>query len=617
MTSGKRGVWGSALLIVGLALMLVGERVLGVEQRMLGSVLGLCIVLAAVVMRSVAARSAVGDARAVELRLLAAYGGVVVAIALYGLTTDTGLGLLNPGGDAARTRVVGVLSVLWLVAMTLSLSAVLFIELAYRNMPIPESVELRRVRASLHSGLTLALTVIFVLSIGYVATERDVRKDVSYFKTAEPSDGTRRMLQKLEKPVRAVLFYRPGSDVLAAVQPYFAALAETGKLSFQVRDYALAPGLSTKHKVTDNGNVLLLFGEGEEERGQLMRVGSELTEARRTLRTLDGTFQQSFSKLVREPRGIFLTVGHGEPNSKSSESASGDTTTFMLDVLKRLNLRYASLGVSHGLGREIPPDGNAVAIMGPTEKLMPEEVETLVAYWKNGGRLFLMLDPDVDVGLKPLLDALGLTILPGVATSTSHHMVGRHNASDHAVVYSNQYTSHPTVTTLSRNQREVATVFYRGGALAKTEQPVMPKPLITFPLRSTGVFFRDLNGSFNMDPGEAQEALQLMAAVVARGENGKEARAVVIPDGDFMTDKVASNKGNYLLFVDSLAWLIGNEEISGEVSSEEDLPIEHSRDADKLWFYLTSFAVPVPIALLGYVVTRRRRERGGVTRSAS
>jgi hypothetical protein len=53
------------------------------------------------------------------------------------------------------------------------------------------------------------------------------------------------------------------------------------------------------------------------------------------------------------------------------------------------------------------------------------------------------------------------------------------------------------------------------------------------------------------------------------------------------------------------------------VSSEEDLPIEHSRDADKLWFYLTSFAVPVPIAILGYVVTRRRRERGGVKRSAS
>jgi hypothetical protein len=62
-----------------------------------------------------------------------------------------------------------------------------------------------------------------------------------------------------------------------------------------------------------------------------------------------------------------------------------------------------------------------------------------------------------------------------------------------------------------------------------------------------------------------------------------------------------------MLFVDSLAWLIGNEELNAEVSSEEDIPIEHSRAQDKLWFYASTFAVPLPLLALSAWVARRRR----------
>jgi uncharacterized protein (TIGR03382 family) len=74
-----------------------------------------------------------------------------------------------------------------------------------------------------------------------------------------------------------------------------------------------------------------------------------------------------------------------------------------------------------------------------------------------------------------------------------------------------------------------------------------------------------------------------------------------------MTDKVGGNNGNVMLFVDSLAWLIGNEELNAQVSSEEDVPIEHSRAQDKLWFYATTFAMPLPLLGLAAWVSRRRR----------
>lgn len=617
--SSKSGLLGSALLCGGLVLVLLGERVLG-ESASLGTIPGLIAIAAALGLRVVSFARSKGDARAVEVRLLGAYLAVLAALGLYGLTTATGVGLLESifgvGGDEARARVVGALTVAWLAILLLALSAVLFIELTYQQMPIPASVELRRVRQSLHAGLSLALAMIFALSMGYVATERDVRKDVSYFKAASPSASTQAMIGKLDQPLRVVLLYRPGSDVLAALQPYFDALKGSGKLNVEARDIALAPELAQKYKIRDNGAVLLLQGEGEAQKGQIMQVGEELTAARRTLRKLDATFQESFAKLVRPTRGLAITVGHGERNAKSSGVDPGDATTVMSDLLKRLNLKTENVGMSQGLGREVPSLSTAVLIVGPTEKFLPEEAQSLIAYLKKGGRIFLMVDPNVDVGLGPLLDALGLTMLPGTATSETHHMVGRHNDSDKSVVYSNTFSAHPSVTTLMRNQREVASVFYKGGALAKAEGDREWKPQVSYPVRIGGASFRDLNDNYNMDPGEQKETLMPVAAVSLQGEDGKEGRAIVIADGDFITDKLAQNKGNYLLFVDAIAWLVGNEELPAEASSEEDLPIEHSRDDDKIWFYATTFAVPVPVALLGVWVSRRRRKASNDSRGA-
>jgi hypothetical protein len=178
-------------------------------------------------------------------------------------------------------------------------------------------------------------------------------------------------------------------------------------------------------------------------------------------------------------------------------------------------------------------------------------------------------------------------------------------------VFSNSYTSHPSVTTVTRNQREVATILVGASAL-KAVAPSPgggPKPKVTFPLRSAREFWRDLEGDFERKGDEQYESLNLMAAVTIPAEGGKEGRVVVMGDGDFMTDKVAGNHGNYLLFVDMLAWLVGNEELGGEVSSEEDVAIEHTREEDKVWFYATTFAVPAPIVALGFWVARRRRRR--------
>ncbi|HEY2732951.1 MAG TPA: hypothetical protein VGI70_03155, partial [Polyangiales bacterium] len=227
----------------------------------------------------------------------------------------------------------------------------------------------------------------------------------------------------------------------------------------------------------------------------------------------------------------------------------------------------------------------------------------------------LMIDPGADDGLDPLLAGLGLSRLPGNVTSDKNHLRRAHDNTDKTLIFSNKYSSHPTVTTASRYQSEVASIFVVGAALDHSpNQNLSPKPNVTFPLRTGPGFYRDLDKDLERDPNENEESLNLVAAVTFPAANGggagaaaAEGRAVVIGDGDFMTDKVATNNGNVMVFIDSLAWLIGNEELNAEVSSEEDIPIEHSRDQDKIWFYATTFAVPLPLLGIAVWVGRRRR----------
>src|SRR5690606_9013251 len=100
----------------------------------------------------------------------------------------------------------------------------------------------------------------------------------------------------------------------------------------------------------------------------------------------------------------------------------------------------------------------------------------------------------------------------------------------------------------------------------------------------------------------------LMAAITVPAGGGEEGRAVVIADGDFITDRWIRNAGNAFVLMDTLNWLVGEEQVFGPTQTEEDIPIEHTREEDKAWFYGTSFAVPLPLVLLGlWLATRKGR----------
>ena len=87
------------------------------------------------------------------------------------------------------------------------------------------------------------------------------------------------------------------------------------------------------------------------------------------------------------------------------------------------------------------------------------------------------------------------------------------------------------------------------------------------------------------------------------------ARVMAVGDATMLGDAVIRNPGNVLFFVDSLKWAAGEAEFAGEVASEQDIKIRHTRKEDVVWFNGTVFAMPLLVIGAGFFATRRKKRK--------
>ena len=112
-----------------------------------------------------------------------------------------------------------------------------------------------RVREVGWSGLSVALAASFLMVTCSVGKERDVDKDVSYFRTSSPGDSTISIVSLAPDAMRALLFFPEASEVTGDVRTYFDDLASVTKkddkykLRSSTHDRYLDSTLATKYKV--------------------------------------------------------------------------------------------------------------------------------------------------------------------------------------------------------------------------------------------------------------------------------------------------------------------------------------------------------------------------------
>lgn len=605
---GPSGPW-SAIYGTGMALIFLGERVVGTgTSRAAASILGVLCLLVAMGARLVRGAGATPDRRAVERQFQSMYVLGLLAVALYFAQSDVPALRGGKALDVTSPKLATVLAALWPVLWATAAFAILPMELAYAPMRRAPRVEQGRVRAAQFSGMGLAFMLTFAFSLSYAASERDKKIDLAYFRTTRPGESTRKIVRGLDQPITVALFFPNGNEVREEADNYFGDLAkESGQLKIEHYDYDLDPAKAKELGVSANGAVVFARG-GHKEQFTLQLL---MENARGALKTLDRDVQKRLLSVVKPSRVTYLTQGHGERTA--SPVGDADHRAGIRDLRAALadqGHEVRDLGDAEGLATDVPKEATLVMVLGPTKPFAPEELASLQRFLDRGGRLFLALDPDGGVDMHELLDPTGVKLTMKTLANDQIFARRSHLDSDRINLVTGLYSSHPSVSTLSREGLHAPVVL--PGATA-VEGPARGAPhtdyVIDFPVHAHFATFSDDNGNFQPDPGEARKGWEL-AAAISKKKDATEPRLFVIGDSDFLSDGVVRFGGNGLLVLDPVRWLIGEESFAGMVSSEADVPITHTRKQDVAWFYSTIFLVPGAVLGLGFIVTRRRRRVG-------
>jgi ABC-type uncharacterized transport system involved in gliding motility auxiliary subunit len=504
-------------------------------------------------------------------------------------------------------RLAMAFRVLCAVLVLLSLLPLGLGELAFASMARARRVEEERVRDAVLSGLGMSSVLIAALALGWAADVRDVKVDLSYFRTARPSAATRALVRGLTEPVTLTLFFPPGNDVGAAVWDYARDLArENPRLEVQRYDQAVDLTRARELGVTANGSVVASRGN----RKEVYVPGLEMEQARGELRALDAEISKRLALVARARQVLYFTGGHGERGEQNPDALdSRGTLRVFRELLRAQNDELRPLGPAEGLATEVPKDAAAVLVIGPTTPFLLEEVQALTRYVRGGGRMLVALDPEVGEAFDALLQPVGVRFIPTVLANDRVFVPRAHQMSDRALLVTATYSYHPSVATLARLGVSAPMLFITAGSLEVLKQ----KPVdvvVDFTVLALPDTFRDLQGNFTFEPRAGKRrAWELAAAVTLQRKPGPDGRAVVVADADVLTDVAMDGSlGNRTFALDSVRWLLGEDAI-GAPASELDTPMQHTRNQDVLWFYATLFLAPAMALGAGVGVTRWRRRR--------
>jgi hypothetical protein len=594
------GAWG-----LGMALVFIGERMIGAgggASRGVVTLGGLALVLGAMAARALRTRRATAERRGAEGLLLRLYGLGLLAVALYFVQSD--LPTLRGGLplEHSSPRLATALAALWPALWIAAAWPILLVEMAYAQMAKAPRLETGRLKDAMYSGFGVAFALVFVFTVVYVSSERDKKLDLAYFRTARPGEVVRKIIRTLDAPLEIASFFPASNEVREEVDNYLKDLAkESGQLTITHYDFDVDPLKAKEMGVSTNGTLVFVRGRRHEQLGLPVQFES----ARNALKTLDKEVQQRLMLMARQTKSAVFTTGHGErtwePAAMATDKRPGIQKLREMLLDQSYDLR--TFGAADGLAQDVPKDTTVLVIMGPQRPFLADETAAVNRYLKNGGRALIALDPENHVALKEILDPLQLEYHDETLANDQVFVPRTHTVADRTNIATATYSSHPAVTTLLRLGGRAPTFFLGSGWIdAKRNRPIDIQT--DAPIKAHWSTFVDKNNNFEFDAGEQRRAWEITGAV-SKGLM----RAFVIADSDCFADEAIQARGNELLTLDVMHWLMGDEAYQGLVSSEMDLPINHTRKQDVVWFYSTIFLAPALVLGFGWMTTRRRRRQ--------
>ena len=473
-----------------------------------------------------------------------------------------------------------------------------------QNAPAPAPSGARRSRTVVEGsmwGAGVLLVVALVGMVNYFGLKYYKRWDWTGTKLYSLSDKTLSVLKGLDKNVDAVMLLQPGAPTYDPAKELLERYASASRhFSFRTvdaqRNIAEAKQLVDRFKL--NSLDVIVFEAGNDRR---LVQSHDLADfdysgmqygAKPTMTAFKGeeAFTGAILALVeKEKPKVLFTKGHGELSLDDVEQTG---MSQIRDLLGQENMdldSWASLGQ-----KDVPAGTDLLVVAGPKSSFLPPELETFGRYLDQGGRMLVLLDPELDqkggvveTGLEPWLAQHGVTVDDDLVVDPSatvpfygDETLFVRGSGTNPVVASLEQAQIPAIVSLARSVRpgsvpaaleatplvETSSDGWGETDLAHLHSVAKDAKDVTGPVPvGVAVAARDQTKSPEQ-LGEEEEENPEAAAEAAAAKpdpNAPKWRLVVYGDSDFASNALLGAAGNSNLVANTFNWLLERKNLLG------------------------------------------------------
>ncbi len=451
---------------------------------------------------------------------------------------------------------------------------------------------MRHLVRRLDGWLFALLLVLACAAIGYLSTRHNYRADWTANGRISLAPESRAVLEQLNGPVEIVSYANPQGDLRQTIAGFLQRYqAVKPDLSLRFVDPQLDPAKMRELGITVDGALILHYRDHEQRLDELSE--RSLTNALERL-------QRGNDRIV-----AFVT---GDGERRADGRANADMGTFMSQLesrgMRAVPLNFAQVNA-------VPAHTDLVVLASPTVPLAPGAATALVDYVHNGGNLLWLTEPaNQELGLEPLAEVLGVRVLPGVLVDGAGTALG---LGDPRMIALGSYP--PQAIT---RDFQLTTLFPQVSALAQVARTKWAVQAFLRSSPQSWTEFKPIDNTetsgirFDPEAGELKGPLDFGFALsrLSPSPDKSEQRAVVIGDGDFLSNTFLGNGGNRALGERVFNWLLGDDKLVNlPPRGAPDRLLEISQGELNALSFGFLIGLPSLLLLIGGAIVWRRRRR--------
>jgi hypothetical protein len=497
----------------------------------------------------------------------------------------------------------------------------------------------KRVAIGANVVFQIIILLLIVGMINFVSMRRFARWDFSRSQTFALSSQTKGLLSGIDKPVQAIVYFS-GAGVYGQIYPDVIGLlreyeyASGRKVSVEevnpYRNLTRAKELAEKYRFAGEENIVILDYDGKSKFVNAqdmadMDMGNMMMQQPPRVTAFKGesAITSALLELVegRTPK-LYFTSGHGEAEVREgARPENPDASVVLAEYLKRSNIQFETVQLLDI--ERIPEDAGGLFVFGPKQDFSEREIELLDQFWRNKGRLYILLNGPAKLPrLHAWLQQNGVTPGPGRLIRTVTVLNLASGQRDTRVQGSGEGRFLPEGATVTRELAGVNAFFFG----PTTSLDLDFSKTTTDQIRFTALaqvnkeFWSELDGIAGpaipqRDPDREKEGPFTVAVALEKGamEGVKvdTSRMIVVGNSGFLTDGgLTQFEGGLDFALFTVNWLLDRDEnLGGGIPPKEKKLTSLTLDEAKLrqLAYAVVLGLPGLVAIFGIVSWVQRR----------